>query len=41
MTIPEPPTLYDDYKGRTPEAIAKVMRSNRHLNPAFKPCEQD
>ncbi|MDD7983926.1 sulfatase [Lentisphaera marina] len=37
VTIPEPPTLYDDYKGRTPEAIAKVMRSNRIiLNPAFK-----
>jgi arylsulfatase A-like enzyme len=27
--IPEPATLLDDYKGRTPEAIEKTMRSNR------------
>jgi arylsulfatase A-like enzyme len=29
VTIPEPPTLLDDYKGRTPEAIADVMSANR------------
>lgn len=29
VTIPEPPTLLDDYKGRTPEAIADFMHSNR------------
>lgn len=29
VTIPEPPTLLDDYRGRTPEAIADTMRSNR------------
>lgn len=27
--IPEPPTLMDDYQGRTPRAIEKTMRSNR------------
>ena len=37
MTIPEPPTLLDDYKGRTPEAIADIMRNNRIiLHPSFK-----
>lgn len=37
VTIPEPLTLHDDYKGRTPYAIAKQMSSNRIvLNPAFK-----
>ncbi|MDG0963752.1 MAG: sulfatase-like hydrolase/transferase [Opitutales bacterium] len=35
--IPEPPTLLDDYKGRTPEAIADIMRNNRILlKPVFK-----
>jgi arylsulfatase A-like enzyme len=29
VVIPEPATLLDDYKGRTPEAIADTMRSNR------------
>ena len=37
VTIPEPPTLLDDYKGRTPEAIADIMTSNRIvLGPAFQ-----
>ena len=37
VTIPEPATLYDDYKGRTPEAIQKTMRSNLILRrPNFK-----
>ena len=37
VTIPEPATLYDDYKGRTPEAIAKTMRSNLILlKPPFE-----
>jgi arylsulfatase A-like enzyme len=37
VTIPEPATLYDDYKGRTPEAIKKTMRSNLILRrPNFK-----
>lgn len=31
VVIPEPATLLDDYKGRTPEAIADTMRSNRLL----------
>jgi arylsulfatase A-like enzyme len=31
VTIPEPATLLDDYKGRTPEAIQDVMTSNRLL----------
>ena len=35
--IPEPPTLLDDYKGRTPEAISEIMRNNRIiLKPVFK-----
>ena len=35
--IPEPPTLLDNYKGRTPEAIADIMRNNRIiLKPVFK-----
>lgn len=29
VTIPEPATLLDDYKGRKPEAIQDIMRSNR------------
>jgi arylsulfatase A-like enzyme len=29
VTIPEPSTLLDDYKGRTPEAIADTMTANR------------
>jgi len=37
VTVPEPATLYDDYKGRTPEAIQKTMRSNLILRrPNFK-----
>jgi arylsulfatase A-like enzyme/lysophospholipase L1-like esterase len=37
VTIPEPATLLDDYKGRTPEAIADIMRNNRIiLHPSFK-----
>ena len=37
VTVPEPATLYDDYKGRTPEAIKKTMRSNLILRrPNFK-----
>ena len=37
VTIPEPPTLLDDYKGRTPEAIQNLMTPNRIvLAPAFK-----
>ena len=37
VTISEPATLHDDYKGRTPHAIADQMSSNRIiLNPAFK-----
>ncbi len=37
VIIPEPSTLYDDYKGRTPEAIQKTMRSNLILRrPNFK-----
>ena len=31
VVIPEPPTLFDDYKGRAPEAIADKMTSNRIL----------
>ena len=31
VTVPEPTTLLDDYRGRTPEAIADTMRSNRLL----------
>ena len=35
--IPEPATLLDDYKGRTPEAISEIMRNNRIiLKPVFK-----
>ena len=35
--IPEPLTLLDDYKGRTPEAISEIMRNNRIiLKPVFK-----
>ena len=29
VTIPEPATLLDDYKGRTPEAIQDIMTANR------------
>ncbi|EDM29155.1 N-acetylglucosamine-6-sulfatase precursor [Lentisphaera araneosa HTCC2155] len=37
VTIPEPANLHDDYKGRTPHAIAGKMTANRIiLNPAFK-----
>lgn len=37
VTIPEPSTLLDDYKGRTPEAIADIMRNNRIiLHPSLK-----
>jgi arylsulfatase A-like enzyme len=39
--IPEPATLLDDYKGRTPEAISKTMRSNLIIrNPAFRKSRQ-
>jgi arylsulfatase A-like enzyme len=41
VTIPEPKTLHDDYQGRTPEAIAKMMSSNRIiLAPSFKSYRQ-
>ena len=41
VTIPEPATLLDDYKGRTPEAIQDIMSSNRIvLGPAFKAHRQ-
>jgi len=41
VIIPEPPTLLDDYKGRTPEAIADIMRSNRIiLHPSLKKVRQ-
>jgi arylsulfatase A-like enzyme len=37
IKIPEPATLLDDYKGRTPEAIQDKMSSNRIvLAPSFK-----
>jgi arylsulfatase A-like enzyme len=37
VKIPEPATLLDDYKGRTPEAIQDKMNANRILlGPAFK-----
>jgi len=37
VTIPEPATLLDDYKGRTPEAIQDIMTSNRIiLGPTFQ-----
>jgi len=37
VVIPEPATLLDDYKGRTPEAIADIMNANRIvLGPAFQ-----
>ena len=37
VTIPEPVTLHDDYKGRTPHAIAELMSANRIiLAPSFK-----
>ena len=37
VVIPEPATLLDDYKGRTPSVIAGTMRSNRILlRPEFK-----
>ena len=42
VTIPEPATLYDDYKGRTPEAIQKTMRSNLILRkPSFKKYREE
>lgn len=37
VTIPEPSTLLDDYRGRTPEAIRDIMTANRIvLGPTFK-----
>jgi arylsulfatase A-like enzyme len=37
VVIPEPATLLDDYKGRTPEAIQDIMTSNRIvLGSAFQ-----
>ncbi len=37
VTIPEPATLHDNYKGRAPASIAGVMTSNRIiLKPVFK-----
>jgi arylsulfatase A-like enzyme len=37
IAIPEPATLLDDYKGRTPEAIQDIMSSNRIvLGQAFQ-----
>ena len=42
VTIPEPATLLDDYKGRTPEVIADTMRSNRLLcSPTWKKMQQE
>ncbi|MBT3380117.1 MAG: sulfatase-like hydrolase/transferase [Lentisphaerae bacterium] len=41
VDIPEPATLLDDYKGRTPEAIQDKMTSNRLvLGPAFRKMRQ-
>ena len=42
VVIPEPATLLDDYKGRTPEAIADQMTANRIiLKPTFKKLRAD
>jgi arylsulfatase A-like enzyme len=35
VTIPEPATLFDDYEGRTPAAVAAQMRIARDLFPAY------
>jgi len=41
VEIPEPATLLDDYKGRTPEAIQDIMTANRIvLMPPFKKLRQ-
>ena len=37
VTIPEPATLLDDYKGRTPEVLQKSMSANRLIMaPSFR-----